>query len=59
MPPEGRRSCKVISKGKHRLYTEIEKAMETKLERISELYIRSDVLALYKEPYAGKPHVRI
>ena len=37
MPLEGRRSCKVISKGKHRLYTEIEKAMETKLERISEL----------------------
>ena len=37
MPLEGRRTCKVISKGKHRLYTEIEKAMETKLERISEL----------------------
>ena len=37
MPPEGRRSCKVISKGKHRLYTEIETAMGTKLERISEL----------------------
>lgn len=37
MPPEGRRSCKVISKGKHRLYTEIEAAMGTKLERISEL----------------------
>lgn len=37
MPLEERRSCKVISKGKHRLYTEIGMAMETKLERISEL----------------------
>lgn len=37
MPPEGRESCKVISKGKHRLYAEIGKTMGTKLERISEL----------------------
>ncbi len=37
MPLEGRRSYKVISKGKHRLYTEIGKAMGTKLARISEL----------------------
>jgi group II intron reverse transcriptase/maturase len=37
MPQEGRRSCKAISKGKHRLYTEIGRTMGTKLERISQL----------------------
>lgn len=37
MPPEGRRSCKVISEGKHSLYSEIGLTMKTKLRRISEL----------------------
>ena len=37
MPLEGRRSRKVISKGKHNLHTEVETIMRTKLARISEL----------------------
>ena len=37
MPPEGRRLCKAISKGKHSLYTGIGKLWERKLERISQL----------------------
>ena len=37
MPLEERWSCKVISLGKHSLYTEVDETMETKLKRISKL----------------------
>ena len=41
MSLEGRLSCKVISKGKHNLYTETGEIMETKLARISELSLEN------------------